>query len=47
VQIAEQEILIVVASFVVHCCAIRKNVVVASQLFCDVADISTGHSRAD
>jgi len=35
VQIAEQEILIVVASRVVHCCAV-KNVIVASQL-CDVA----------
>jgi len=26
-QIAEQEILIVVASLVVHCCAIKKNVI--------------------
>jgi len=33
----EQEILIVVASLVVHCCAI-KNVLVASQLY-DVADV--------
>ena len=32
-QIAEQEIFIVVASLVVHCCAIRKNIVVASQLY--------------
>jgi len=36
VQIAEQE-MIVVASLVVHCCAI-KNVIVASQLF-DVAHV--------
>jgi len=35
---AEQEILIVVASLV-HFCAIKKNVVVASQLY-DVADVS-------
>jgi len=37
-QIAEQEILIVVASLVVDCCAIKKNVIVASQLY-DVADV--------
>jgi len=37
VQIAEQEMLIVVASFVVHCCAFKKKVIVASQLH-DVAD---------
>jgi len=30
VQIAEQEILIVVMSLVVHCYAIKKNVIVAS-----------------
>jgi len=36
--IAEKEILIVVASFVVQCCAIKKNVIVATQLY-DVADI--------
>jgi len=30
VQIAEQEILIVVASLVVHCCAIKKSAIVAS-----------------
>jgi len=36
VQTAEQEILIVFASLV-HCCAIKKNVIVASQLY-DVAD---------
>jgi len=30
VQIAEQEILIVCASIVVHCCAVKKNVIVAS-----------------
>jgi len=33
VQIAEKEILIVVASLVAHCCAIKKNVVVASHLY--------------
>jgi len=38
VQIAEQEILIVCASLVVHCCAVKKNVIVASQLY-DVADV--------
>jgi len=38
VQISEQEILIVVASLVVHCYAITKNVIVASQLY-DVADV--------
>jgi len=32
-----KEILIVVAALV-HCCAIKKNIIVASQL-CDVADI--------
>ena len=36
--IAEKEILIVVASLVVHCCAIKKNVIVASQLY-SVADV--------
>jgi len=36
--IAEKEILIVVASLVVHCCAIKKNVLVASQLY-DVANV--------
>jgi len=36
--IVEKEILIVVASLVVHCCAIKKNVIVASQLY-DVADV--------
>jgi len=35
--IAEKEILTVVASLV-HCCAIKENVVVASQLH-DVADV--------
>jgi len=38
VQIAEQEILIVCTSLVVHCCAIKKNGIVASQLY-DVADV--------
>jgi len=37
VQIAEHIILRVVASLVVHCCAIEKNIIVASQLY-DVAD---------
>ena len=37
-QIVEQEIFIVVASLVVHCCAIKKKVVVASQLY-DVANV--------
>ena len=32
-QIAEQEILIACASLVVHCCAVKKNVIVASQLY--------------
>ena len=36
--IAEQEILVVCASLVVHCCAIKENVFVASQLY-DVADV--------
>jgi len=36
--IAEKEIFIAVASLVVHCCAIKKNVIVASQLY-DVADV--------
>ena len=35
--IAEKESLIVVVSFV-HCCAIKKNVIVASRL-CDVVDV--------
>ena len=35
--IAEKEKLIVVASIVVHYCAIKKNVIVASQLY-DTAD---------
>ena len=35
---AEKEILVAVASLVVHCCAIKKNVIVASQLY-DVADV--------
>ena len=35
--IAEKEILIVVVSLVVHWCAIKKNVIVASQLY-DIAD---------
>jgi len=38
--IAEKEILIVVASLFVHCCAITKNVIVASQLY-DVADVQS------
>ena len=35
---AEKEIWIVVASIVVHCCAVKKNVIVASQLY-DVDDV--------
>jgi len=38
VQIAEQETLIVCASLVVHCCAGKKNVIVAPQLY-DVAGV--------
>jgi len=38
VQIAEKEILIVVASLIVHCSAMKKNLIGASQLY-DVADI--------
>jgi len=36
--IAKKEILIVVASLAVHSCAIKKNVIVASQLY-DLADV--------
>ena len=36
--IAEKEILLVIASLVVHCCAIKKNVIVALRLY-DVADV--------
>ena len=36
--IAEKEILVVVASLVFHCCAIKNNVVFASQSH-DVADV--------
>jgi len=36
--IAEKEILIVVALLVLHCCAIKKNVIVASKLY-DAADV--------
>ena len=36
--IAEKEILIVVASLVVQCCAIETNVFVGTQLY-DVADV--------
>jgi len=36
--IAEKEILIVFSSLVVHCCAIKKNAIVASQLY-GVADV--------
>jgi len=43
VQIAEKQLLRVVLSYVVHCCAIKKNVIDASQLY-DVA-MYTGHSR--
>ena len=47
--IPEKEILIVVASLVVHCCAIKKNVIVASRLY-DVVDVwggSRGGGRLD
>jgi len=37
VQMAEQETLVVCASLV-HCCAVKKNVIVPSQLY-DVADV--------
>jgi len=37
VQIAEKEILTVVASLI-HSCVIKKNVIVASQLY-DIADV--------
>jgi len=36
--IAEKEISTTVASLVVHCCAIKKNAIVASQLY-HVADV--------
>jgi len=38
VQIAEQEILVVCASLAVHCCSVKKNVIVASQLY-DVVNV--------
>jgi len=38
--------LIVVASIVVHCCAIKKNIIVASQLY-DVADVQFTVDRQD
>ena len=37
-QLTEKEILIAVASLVVHYCAVMKNVTVVSQLY-DVADV--------
>ena len=36
--IVEKEILVVAVSLVVHCCAVKMNVIVASQLY-DVADV--------
>jgi len=33
-----KEILVAVASLVVHCCAVKENVIVVSQLY-DVADV--------
>jgi len=36
--IPEKEIWMVVVSLVVHCCAIKKKVIIASQLY-DVADV--------
>ena len=44
--IAEKEILIVVASLVVHCCVVKKNFIVASQL-CDVADVQFTVEKED
>jgi len=38
VQVVEQEILVVCASLVAHCCAVKNNVTVASQLY-DVAGV--------
>ena len=38
VQLAEKEILIVVASLTVHCCAVKKYVIVASYLY-DLANL--------
>jgi len=38
--IAEKEILMVVASLFVHCCAITKNVTAALQLY-DIADVQS------
>jgi len=35
---SRKRLLIVVASLLVHCCAINKNVIVASQLY-DIADV--------
>jgi len=42
--IAKKEILIVVASHGGNCCAIKKNVIVASQLY-DIADKQLTHRR--
>ena len=36
--IAEKDIIMVVSSLVVHCCAVKKNVIVSSQLY-DVVDV--------
>jgi len=39
VQIAEHEILIVVVSLVVHCCAVKNVDVIAASQLCDVANV--------
>ena len=44
--VAEKEILIVVASLVVYCCAMNKNVIVASHLY-DVADVQFTVEKED
>jgi len=38
VQIAEQEILVLFASLVIHCCAVRRTLLLHTQLY-DVADV--------
>jgi len=47
VQIAEQEILIVVASLVVHCCAVKKNIIDNSCITVIRCCRCTVHSRLD
>jgi len=43
--IVEKEILMVVASLFVYCCAVTKNVIVASQLY-DVDDVQSTIKKA-